>query len=217
MSIKLKIGLMCLLLIVPTGHSIAQAQTSTDGRLFIRTAPEGARIRILNIKPKFKQGMLLTPGPYQIEVSADGYETRNIWITMEPQAEVNLGISLKKRSTPSLGNPDELVRLGIDNQKRKEYEQAIEAYKQVLRMDPDYVGAYYNLGYGYSKLGLHKEAIESYQQSVRLEPDNADAHYNLGISLSKVGLHKEAIAAYKQAIRIKPGEQMPTTIWAQLR
>ena len=79
---KLKIGLMCLLLIVPTGRSIAQAQTSTDGRLFIRTAPEGARIRILNIKPKFDQGMLLAPGPYQIEVSADGYETRNIWITM---------------------------------------------------------------------------------------------------------------------------------------
>jgi len=52
---------MCLLLIVPTGRSIAQAQTSTDGRLFIRTAPEGARIRILNIKPKFNQGMLLAP------------------------------------------------------------------------------------------------------------------------------------------------------------
>ena len=62
---------MCLLMIVPTGHSIAQAQTSADGRLFIRTAPEGARIRILNIKPKFNQGMLLTPGPYQIEVSAE--------------------------------------------------------------------------------------------------------------------------------------------------
>jgi len=157
-SIKLKICLMCLLLIVPSGHSIAQAQSSEDGRLFIRTAPEGARIRILNIKPKFSQGMLLAPGPYHIEVSADGYETRNIWITMDPQGEVNLGISLKKRSTLSSGNPDELVRLGIDNQKRKEHKEAIEAYKQVIRMDPDYADAYYNLGYAYSKLGLHKEA-----------------------------------------------------------
>ncbi|MGD8649696.1 MAG: hypothetical protein PVJ77_24390, partial [Desulfobacterales bacterium] len=81
MNIKLKIWLMCLFFIVAIGHSIVRAQTSTDGRLYIRTAPDGARIRILNIKPKFIQGMLLTPGPYQIEVSAEGYETRSIWIT----------------------------------------------------------------------------------------------------------------------------------------
>ena len=96
MNRKLKILLICFLFILPVGHSFAQAQESGGGRLFIQTAPEGARIRILSIKPKFQQGILLKPGPHQIEISADGYETRNIWITMEPGEERNLGISLNK-------------------------------------------------------------------------------------------------------------------------
>jgi tetratricopeptide (TPR) repeat protein len=176
---------------------------SEDGRLFVRTAPEGARIRILNIKPKFHQGILLKRGPYQIEVSADGYETRIIWITMEPGEEMNLAISLKKHSSTLSGIPDEWVLLGIDHQKRKEHKQAIEAYRKALRMDPNYVEAHYNLGYGYSKLGLHREAIEAYKQAIRIQPDAANTHYNLGISYSKLGLHKEAIEAYTLAIPIQ--------------
>jgi len=35
--------------------------------------PADARIRILNIKPKFEQGIELEAGPYHIEVSAEDY------------------------------------------------------------------------------------------------------------------------------------------------
>ena len=116
MNRKLKNLLICFLFIIAVGHSFAQAQNSGDGRLFIRTAPEGARIRILSIKPKFHQGILLKPGPHQIEISADGYATKNIWITIEPGDERNLGISLNRLLSPPSGNPDELVSLGIGHQ-----------------------------------------------------------------------------------------------------
>ncbi len=135
MNRKLKIFLMCFLFILPAVHPSAQVKKSEDARLFIQTLPEGARIRILSIKPRFVQGILLKPGPYHIEVSADGYETRNTWITIEPGQDMNLGISLKKFSPPLPGNPDELVLLAIDYQKRKEHQQAIEVYRQAIRMD----------------------------------------------------------------------------------
>ena len=53
------------------------------GRLFVRTEPANADVRVLNIKPRFRQGMELKPGQYKVAVSAEGYETkqREIFLT----------------------------------------------------------------------------------------------------------------------------------------
>ncbi|MDM8550055.1 SUMF1/EgtB/PvdO family nonheme iron enzyme [Desulfobacterales bacterium HSG2] len=50
-------------------------------RLYVDTYPADAGIRILNIQPRFHQGIELEPGEYHLEISADGYETERRWIT----------------------------------------------------------------------------------------------------------------------------------------
>ena len=65
-------------------------------RLYIDTEPKGARVRILNIKPKFFQGIPLEPGQYHIEVLSDGYKTKNMWIRMEIGEDKILRVSLEK-------------------------------------------------------------------------------------------------------------------------
>jgi WD40 repeat protein len=50
------------------------AEEVQTGRLYVETVPENARVRIMNIKPKFYPGIELEPGRYQVEVSAEGYE-----------------------------------------------------------------------------------------------------------------------------------------------
>jgi len=82
--------------------------------------------------------------------------------------------------------------------------EAIEAFKEAIRIKPDFAEAHNSLGFSYGKLGMDKEAIEAYKQAIRIKPDYANAHFNLGVSYSKLGMNKEAIEAYKQAIRIKP-------------
>jgi formylglycine-generating enzyme required for sulfatase activity len=52
----------------------------TFGRLYVNTEPKGAKVKILNISPKFYQGIELDPGRYHIEVSAKGYEAKRQWI-----------------------------------------------------------------------------------------------------------------------------------------
>lgn len=42
--------------------------------LTVKTSPEGARVRILNIGPKYRDGIELQPGRYSIEVMHPGYE-----------------------------------------------------------------------------------------------------------------------------------------------
>ena len=92
--------------------------------------------------------------------------------------------------------------LGVEYSKSGSYEYAIEAYKKVVRINPDYGHVYYNLGTAYIKLGMYKQAIERLKQATNTNPDYAAVHYNLGIAYSKSGMHKEAIEAYKQAISI---------------
>jgi len=66
------------------------------GRLFVQMEPEGARVRIVNIKPKFYQGIELKPGRYHVEVSADGYEKKSIWVSLDAGEDKSLNIGLRR-------------------------------------------------------------------------------------------------------------------------
>ena len=84
------------------------------------------------------------------------------------------------------------------------HKEAIEAFKQAIRIKPDFAEAHYNLGVVYGDLGKYQEEIEAYKQAIRIKPDFAEAHVNLGVAYGKLGKYREEIEAYKQAIRIKP-------------
>jgi tetratricopeptide (TPR) repeat protein len=84
------------------------------------------------------------------------------------------------------------------------YKEAIESYKQAIRIDPDYAEAHNGLGFAYGESGKHQEAIESFKQAVKIDPDNAFAHAGLGVAYGELDKYEEAIEAYKQAIRIYP-------------
>ena len=57
------------------------------------------------------------------------------------------------------------------------YKETIEAYKQAIRINPDYALSHYNLGVAYGKSGMYKEAIDAYKQAIRINPDYAKAHF----------------------------------------
>jgi tetratricopeptide (TPR) repeat protein len=94
--------------------------------------------------------------------------------------------------------------LGVAYNSLGRYQDAIEAYKQTIRIEPDYAEAYYNLGVAYVKLGLRQDAVAAYKQAIRIKPDLVKAFYNLGVAYDELGLRQDAVEAYKQAIRIKP-------------
>jgi len=94
--------------------------------------------------------------------------------------------------------------IGFCNGELGNYIKAIEAYKQVVHINPNDANAYYNLSVTYKNLGLYKEAIEACKQAIRIDPNDAMNYYNLGKYYDHLGLYKDAIEAYKQAIRIDP-------------
>ena len=84
------------------------------------------------------------------------------------------------------------------------YQDAVEAYKQAIKIKPDYADAHYYLGNAYDKLGRYQEAIEAFGQAIKIKPDYAEAHYNLGLAYGKLGRYQDAVESYKQTVRIKP-------------
>lgn len=72
----------------------------SEFRLYINS-PNAQTIKILNIKPKYKDGIWLKSGKYHIEISAKKHITYQKWITLND--DTNLAIVLKREKNTSLG------------------------------------------------------------------------------------------------------------------
>jgi WD40 repeat protein len=75
------------------------------GQLYVETAPENARVRIINIKPKFYQGIELEPGRYLLDVSAEGYESQERWIELGAGEEKRTNVELEKITETTTTRP----------------------------------------------------------------------------------------------------------------
>jgi formylglycine-generating enzyme required for sulfatase activity len=73
---------------------LSEEQTPDNCRLFVNTTPESAKVRILNIKPKFFQGMELLPGKYYIEVSNKEHATSKQWISINQGEQKTIDVVL---------------------------------------------------------------------------------------------------------------------------
>lgn len=65
--------------------------------------PKTARVRILNINPKYQDGIKLKTGKYHLEVSQDGYETSKRWVTLSKDSVFNFSLTLPKVAMPRSG------------------------------------------------------------------------------------------------------------------
>ncbi len=86
----------------------------------------------------------------------------------------------------------------------KRYEEALSAYEQALRLDPNFADAYINKGIALRELKRQEEALAAYEQALRLDPNYAVAHNNKGNVLDDLKRYEEALAAYELAIRLDP-------------
>src|SRR5437764_8893301 len=85
---------------------------------------------------------------------------------------------------------------------------AIDAYREAVRLKPDYSEGYNNLGAALQAIGRMDEAISAYREAVRLNAAYATAWSNLGSALQHQGNISDAITAYRKAIRLKPDYAM---------
>jgi len=76
---------------------VAEAPVKT-AQLYVNATPDDARVRIMNIRPKFEQGIALDSGRYHIEVASAGYETYSEWILLKAGEVRTLPVKLKTQA-----------------------------------------------------------------------------------------------------------------------
>ena len=79
-------------------------------------------------------------------------------------------------------NADIWFNLGFIRDKHGRKEQAIEAFREAIRLKPTLDRAWYGMGLAHGALGQHEEAARALEEAGRLQPMNAHAWYALGMA-----------------------------------
>ena len=111
--------------------------------------------------------------------------------TKEPEKSVNL---LAAEAFYSVGG---LLLEGDKN------EEAIAAYNQAIRFNPDYAEAYY-CGETERSLGQYESASVAFDEAIRINPVDAYAYFKRADVKCELSQYEAAIADYSEAIQLKP-------------
>ena len=87
---------------------------------------------------------------------------------------------------------------------RETWPEAIDAYEQALRLDPQCVDALVNCGTLLYERGDLARAVDSFRRAVTLEPANALAQFNLGSVLEEIGELEHARNHLRRAVSLDP-------------
>jgi tetratricopeptide (TPR) repeat protein len=90
----------------------------------------------------------------------------------------------------------------LDEQGRRQ--EAILAYYEVLRRDPDFAEAWFNLGVIAEEEHRVCDAIKHYGRAVSAQPNFADALFNLGLLLTDREEYQEAALVWDRFLALNP-------------
>ena len=96
-------------------------------------------------------------------------------------------------------NPDSdmFYNIGCVYNNLGRYTEAVDAFRQAIKIDPRNIEAYCNLGTVYGQLGRYTEAIDTLRQAAQLRPDFAEVHYGLCVAYLMSGDKNSAVKEHE--------------------
>jgi tetratricopeptide (TPR) repeat protein len=85
-----------------------------------------------------------------------------------------------------------------------QWEEAIEAYRRVVAIDPSFAAAWNNLGLLLHRMGRYDEARAAYASALEHDPQCREAAYNLGSLQEDCGDVEAAVGDYRRALAMSP-------------
>ena len=92
----------------------------------------------------------------------------------------------------------------LDDGSPENFEEASQAYRRALEIDPYLVPALVNLANIHYSRDSIAEAQALYERAIGLEPDVFEAHFNLGNIFHDLGRYRQAQACYREALKLNP-------------
>ena len=104
--------------------------------------------------------------------------------------------------SPSLFILHHVLSLALDGQHKTA--DAIESYKNALKLQPNTPDILFNLGIALTQINALNDAANCYKKAIAIKPDFFEAYGNLGTILQRQGKLQEAILSYSQGLKINP-------------
>uniref|UniRef100_A0A673Y6W4 Tetratricopeptide repeat domain 13 n=1 Tax=Salmo trutta TaxID=8032 RepID=A0A673Y6W4_SALTR len=83
-------------------------------------------------------------------------------------------------------------------------QEAIETFKEALKLKSDFIDAYKSLGQAYRELGDFEAAMESFQKALMLNQNHIQSLQLRGMMLYHHGSLQEAIGNFKRCLQLEP-------------
>lgn len=97
--------------------------------------------------------------------------------------------------------------LGLALNQASQYEDAILALKDALRLEPNNEEIHFGLGWTYVEAKRYSDALPALEAAVRLKPDDAETHYWIGeVYCNGMNQPEQALAAYRESLRLRPDD-----------
>jgi tetratricopeptide (TPR) repeat protein len=86
----------------------------------------------------------------------------------------------------------------------KAHSRALRAYREALKLNPNYTDAYVNMGTIYYSQRKYVDAERCYRLALSREPYHAKAYFNLANVLDEFNCTEEAVRYYQKSLEIDP-------------
>ena len=108
-----------------------------------------------------------------------------------------------------MSSSEEWFERGKEAYNAGRYGEALEAFDEAIRLDPDYALPWHGKGTVLRSLSRYGEALEAYDEAIRLDPDYALPWNGKGTVLRSLGRYGEALEAFDESLRLDPDCALP--------
>jgi tetratricopeptide (TPR) repeat protein len=99
---------------------------------------------------------------------------------------------------------DAWYEMGVMYRKRGQDDQAVDAFEEAVRFEPEHVKGWYGLALLHHKHHRLAEAKKAFYRVVRLKPDLAPVWCQVGTLYRELGQGEKGIRAYERALALSP-------------
>ncbi|MCB0749587.1 MAG: tetratricopeptide repeat protein, partial [Ignavibacteriae bacterium] len=124
------------------------------------------------------------------------------------QGNIEKGIEGYERAL-KIDNINNQARFALANlyYNHKDYTKAEEAFKTIIKQEPDFGPTYYSLGLLYAELEQTDEAIEQLKRATQKMPGNIRVYYNLGLLYDKINQQNLAEKTFINGLKVEPNNE----------
>jgi len=152
--------------------------------------------------PEVPQAELQIRDQQVLDIGAPSTPAASVEIASEPPPLFkSVRESVESAPKPATDNTDAsangLFLAGRDFLSQHKDREAIKAFKDSLKLNPNVAEALYGLGFANFRMGRFRDAADAFKKATQLEPRMAKAHYGLSLAYQELGMDKQLIEEYR--------------------